>query len=77
MEKKSISMYVLYDHPKDCPDHYIARRWEIFGHRITATMVSITEDNLETLREDIRKKGFTTKIPRSESDDPVIIESYI
>lgn len=28
-QKQALDMWVIYDHPKDFPDSFVARRWEV------------------------------------------------
>lgn len=42
----------------------IGRGWEL-------------RETLEAVREDIKAAGFTVRIPRYESDDPVIVEALM
>lgn len=74
---KSFSMFVVYDHPSDCPNYFIARCWEVDGKRTLPTDIAITADTLEDLRSRLRRRGFTTRIQRFDGDDPAIVESYI
>ena len=38
-----ISMWVVYDHPKDYPDSYVARLWEAYpdGPKMTDSLIKI------------------------------------
>ena len=68
-------MLVIYNSPKDFPDMYLCRIWEGAGCHPTNTAMKM--NSLEEMREDIEAAGFTTKIPRAASDDPVIIETWM
>lgn len=64
---------VVYKHPEDYPDKYVARIFDIT--RPTDTV--IVKDSLQELQRDISKgtvKGF---IVRDEKDDPCIVGSWI
>ena len=64
-------MIVIYDHPKDYPDHFVARVW-CLGQPTQYISLSKSADSL---RKEI-PEGFTiTKKP--EGEDPVILETYI
>lgn len=69
-------MWVLYDHPKDFPDKYVARKWHVQNGRGTPTDEIITDDELDELREKMQRKCLT-KIQRNTIDDPVIIETWM
>lgn len=68
-------MAVIYDNPQDCHGMYVCRIWEGEGCRPTNTTVK--KSSLEELREDIQAAGFTIKFPRTEDDDPVILETWM
>lgn len=73
-----MQMWTVYDHPLDYPNEYVARLWlSIPGQPDpvwTAHTVACVE--LERLREFMTECGLT-RIPRSEGDDPVIIETWM
>lgn len=51
-----LPMVVVYDHPADYPDAYVARVWEMKGNLPTNTFIKM--DTLEGIREDIQSAGF-------------------
>lgn len=70
----ALPMWIVYDHPSDYPDGFIARL-----HMIARGGPIITDETLEggTL-EDVREQipyGLTC-MTRSEDDDPVIVETW-
>lgn len=73
-----LSMWTVYDHPRDFPNNYVARRFEIggggSGPKITTDLM--VGFDLEQMRGYLRSLGLTV-IPRSEGDDPVIVECWI
>jgi len=77
----SVSMWVIYDHPKDYPKNFVARRWVVAGTGVGKPCPTQDEklaDTLHELRESLRSQhpGLTV-IPRDQGDDPVIVESWI
>ena len=68
-------MAVIYDSPKDFPELKLCRIWEGAGCHPTNT--AIYRNTIEKLREDIKAAGFSILIPRSEGDDPVIVETWM
>jgi hypothetical protein len=76
MSSESLSMWVVYDHPKDFPDGYIARRWEATrdGPVMTGDIMKATR--LEPLRLALATEGLT-QLPRSPSDDLKIVEIWL
>jgi len=70
-------IYVLYDHPSDFPNHFLIRRHFILGGRIKPEKGAfIVSNDLDFLRQKLKKMDLIC-IPRDETDDPVIIESWI
>lgn len=62
---------VVYKHPEDYPDKYLARLWDIK----TPTKLIATADSLDELR-----KGKPTEMmimQRHPEDDPKIVETWI
>lgn len=68
--------YVIYDHPKDYPDGYVMRRWDIMNgnpHPVAGDAVMAL--TLEEVRRFI-PPGLT-RIPRYDSDDAPILEVWL
>lgn len=72
----SLPMWVLYDHPQDAPDHFVARLWEAYSPQPTATNNVFLSRSLEDLRTWLAEQGLTC-LPRYPEDDPVIIEVWL
>lgn len=72
-----MEMWVIYDHPLDYPDCFIARRWIVTRHSVTpeATEEIFTSTNLNELRLKL-PSGFI-RTERAIADDPKIIETWI
>jgi hypothetical protein len=76
MTETDLPMWVVYDHPSDFPDQYIARQHivGIEGNKVTdRTMGS---DQLEKVRAALRNLGLV-RIDRSPEDDPAIMEVWL
>lgn len=67
-----LPIWVVYDHPLDWPDHYVARLW--VGERPTGDMVLTF--SLDALREHLADQGFV-RLDRNKEDDPVIVETWL
>ena len=69
-------MWVIYDHPSDFPNSYIARKW-IMGEDMKAIFTPEFHEaiTLEELREKVRQGRY--RVPCSLKDDPVIIECWL
>lgn len=74
----ALSLWTIYDHPKDQPDHFVARRFEArHGHpEPIATQDIIRGRELEPLREYFRKAGLVC-LARYKGDDAKIVEMWL
>ena len=76
-----LSMWVVYDHPKDFPEHYVARQWLVrMGEKaaqIEATASVVQSDDLEFLREVMLVDMGKINIGRYDDDDPKIVEVWV
>ena len=72
----ALSIWTVYKHPKDRPDKYVARRFEVdaAGPRPTADLIAT--DTLEQVRMAMMDLHLVC-LMRNEEDDPVIIESWL
>jgi hypothetical protein len=67
-----LTIWTIFDHPKDYPEYFIARKFvgewptqELFGSR-----------NIEELRRVMVNRGLT-RLDRHPDDDPVIVETWL
>ena len=68
----TLPMWVIYDHPSDWPDWYVAREW--IGEQ-PGSCVTLERD-LERLRDRMRRMGLVC-LARFEQDDPKILETWV
>ncbi len=68
-------MWVIYDHPIDYPDCFIAREFIVTNISV-ATNHIITSPDLEKLRTNFIEEGYTC-IPRSSMDELQIVETWL
>jgi hypothetical protein len=66
-----LSVWVVYDHPSDFPNCYVARQW--IGDKPGRVLVSNALEPIQTLLEGL---GLV-HMDRMEGDDPVILETWI
>lgn len=71
-------IYTVYDNPSDFPGTYVARKF-LFDQPLDVTYAN---EDLGAVRRwvmaELRKEGImATCMPRSQNDDPVIVESWI
>lgn len=74
-----LGIWTVYDHPLDFPDGYAARLFLVGGGEPepVATDSVIMAPDLERLREVMIMDLGLTSIPRSEHDDPCIVECWL
>ncbi|MHB8061279.1 MAG: hypothetical protein ACYDG2_01390 [Ruminiclostridium sp.] len=68
----NVPIIAVYKNPKDYSDKFIGRLWDINNK---ATNFVVVADTIEKIRELVPQN--LTRIPRSEKDDPVIVEVYL
>lgn len=79
-----LNMWIIYDHPKDFPEGYLARRCEIgqtselgpkgeVSPRFTGDIII---GQLADLRKNFSRCGLVC-LTRDPSDDPVIVETWL
>lgn len=71
-----LNMWVVYDHPKDFPFGYMARRWEIRAGQSEPTDETMASTMLGEIRARLEQKGLA-KLARNEGDDPCILETWL
>jgi hypothetical protein len=74
-DKEALHIWTVYDHPKDYPDHYVARLSLIGAGVVQPTNAMFTADTLEEIHR-LLPPGMTC-LPRQEQDDPVIVEVWL
>ena len=68
-----LPIIVIYRHPKDYPDKYAARIFDL----IRPTDTVIVKDSLQELQRDISQSEVRGFIVRDEKDDPCIVGCWI
>lgn len=73
-----MNLYTVYESPTDYPDKYVVRRWEVEApdNVPTAKNVVMIGSDLNEIRNALQKIGLFV-IPRDESDDKKIVETWI
>ena len=75
-DNKSLVMWTIYDHPRDYPDSFVARKFLIAGGAPTPTSEIILSTSLDKLRAIMVGRGLSC-ITRSPGDDPVVVETWL
>ena len=71
-----LPMAVIYDSPEDYPGEYVCRIWD-GGDGLHPTDTIMEGRTLEEMQEDIQAAGFTLRFPRTDGDDPAIVETWM
>ena len=71
-----LSIWVVYDHPKDYPEHYVARRWVTSAFGAVATDDVLLNSSLERIHEIFDSRGLV-RMHRYPDDDEKIVETWI
>ena len=73
-----MNLYTIYDSPTDYPNTYVARRWQVIGteNEPVAMEVFMVDADLDKIRDKLFGMGLF-KIPRDESDDQKIVETWL
>jgi hypothetical protein len=66
-----VEMFVIYDHPKDYPGHFVVRRW--FG--TIATSDFAIANTIEEARAEV--PDGLVRLPHQPGEDAVIAETWI
>lgn len=67
-----LSIWTVFDHPRDFPHCFVARRFE--GERATGDVIVCRD--LEPLRDEMERRGLV-KIDRFPEDHPNVVESWL
>lgn len=70
-----LEMWTIYDHPRDCPDYFLARKFMV-SDEVKPTGHVLAHADIEPLRNAFRYKGLV-RIARNDADDPVIVETWL
>jgi hypothetical protein len=68
----AIPIWTVYDHPRDFPDCFIARKFMLD----VVTTEIVTAPTLDELRDRLATEGLFL-VPRSPEDDPRIVETWL
>jgi len=74
----ALDMWVVYDHPSDYPDAFVARRHLAFGGSPdgTPTRDVIIAADLDAVRTALALRGLV-QLARMPEDHPVIVEVWL
>jgi hypothetical protein len=75
-QRGALNVWTVYDHPRDIPDKFVARRFETGKQGAIATDDILVTADLEELREVFERVGLY-RMNRQERDDPKIVETWL
>jgi len=75
LRRDALEMWVVYDHPRDMPDYFIARLWEVEAGKTTATPILRAAPTLDEVRA-MLPHGLVN-IGRMPEDEPQIVEIWV
>lgn len=78
MNRDSLYIYTVFDHPRDIPDLYVVKRDEVTatGEVIRDPDYIFTSNSLDVIHKAMRGVGLICLLPQP-GDDPVIIETWL
>ncbi len=68
-----LSIWVVYDHPRDYPDCFVARCF--IGEQPTPSIIVSTD--LDRIRDVLEGEMGLVKLMRMPGDDPKIVETWL
>jgi hypothetical protein len=73
----SLAMWVVYDHPTDYPNSFVARRFDVDAAGPKPSASIIIAPDLEKLQDVLEFEMGLVKLMRSPGDDPKIVETWL
>lgn len=70
-----LPQFVVYDHPSDWPDFFVARLWFALPDQPQSTPFVIMDHSLDRLQTTMEALGLV-KLMRHPDDDPKILETW-
>jgi hypothetical protein len=71
-----VSIWNVYDRPRDYPTGFVAKMFELGRAGPQPTPYALRSEELEPIREKLSRAGLVY-LPRDDADEPQIIESWI
>jgi hypothetical protein len=70
-----LSMWTIYNHPRDFPDSFVARRFEVAMEPVATNDIIIARE-LDPLRTTMMEAGLVV-MTRNERDEEQIVETWV
>jgi hypothetical protein len=71
-----LRMWVVYDHPTDMPDHYVARLFEVSSKGVIPTESVVVSTDLGRVRMTMLEMHLTCVL-RQDGDERHIVETWL
>lgn len=75
LAEQRLSMWVIYERPRDYPTSYVVRRHDLTSHGMFATPHHSIHATLEEARAAVPE--WTVRLERDDDDEPQIVELWI
>lgn len=75
MPDDDLGIWTIFEHPDDYPDRYVARLFRVTSDGPVPWGSLMASPDLELIRHFLEQLGLTV-VPRSEEDDPTVVESW-
>lgn len=69
-----LTMWVIYDHPADHPDHFVVRSWNVTAGVVTPSREEHLFDTAEHARDSLPHGLALSRVSES---DPAILEVWL
>lgn len=71
-----LEVWTIYDHPRDFPTLYVARKFICESGRVRPTEDMMADPSIDRLREALAGMGLVA-LSRAGADDPLIVETWL
>lgn len=71
-----LTMWTVYDHPRDFPNNYVARKFLVDADGPRPQEQILVCPHVDKIRATLAADGFVC-LPRLPDDDPTIIEVWV
>jgi hypothetical protein len=75
-DEETLKLWTVYDHPKDYPNHYVARLSEIGPRGVVRREQVMVSGGILGIRAQLAAMGLM-RMARQPDDDPVIVEVWL
>jgi hypothetical protein len=77
-EMNAITLWTIYQQPDDFPHHFVARRFEVQSGELHHTNQVIVAGNVTAIRKHLEQYHISGVVmPRTDNDDPTVIETWL